>query len=189
MTVGVQGNSRAPTRSWSLQADFAAIALLVVLVAIAACAFVHFQSEADARQAAVADANFAANRAARQIAIGFDTFRAISAPTATSPSIGQVFRNPALCNVSYAPIAAFDTGHIDIVRLDGSVVCSSLKQAQASTYAGATWLDSAAPVVVAPILDAANGNQVAVYAYPIPGQGVLASFLDLAALWANAATD
>ena len=177
--MGVQGNSPAPKRSWPLQADFAVIALLVVVVAVAAAAFVHFQSEADAKQAAVADASFAANRAAKQIAIGFDTFRAISAPTATSPSVGQIFRNPALCNLSYAPIAAFDTGHIDVVRLDGSVVCSSLKQGQASTYAGAAWLNSSAPVVAAPILDAANGNQVAVYAYPIPGEGFLAWFLDL----------
>ena len=178
MTVGVKGNSRPPKRSWPLQADFAAIAVLVVLVAAAAGVFVHIQSEADARQAAVADANFAANRAAKQISNAFDTFQAISAPTAGSPSIAQVFRDPGTCNLSYAPIAAFDTGHVDVVRLDGSVVCSS-KQGQAPTYAGASWLDSSAPVVVAPILDAADGNQVAVYAYPIPGQGVLAWFLDL----------
>jgi PAS domain S-box-containing protein len=179
MTVGVQGNSSSPKRSWPLQADFAAIAVLVVLVAVAAGGFVHVQSEADAKQAAVADANFAANKAANQIASGFDTFRTISAPTASSPSIGQIFRSPASCNLSYAPIAAFDTGHIDIVRLDGSVVCSSLRQAQTPSYAGATWLNSSAPVVLAPIVDAATGNQVAVYAYPIPGEGFLAWFVDL----------
>jgi PAS domain S-box-containing protein len=177
--VGVQGNSPAPKRSWPLQGDFAAIAVLVVLVALGAGAVVHVQSEADARQAAVADATFAAARAARGITLSFDTFLAASAPTAASPSIGQIFASPAACNLSYAPIAAFDTGHIDILRLDGSVVCSSLKEAHAAAYAGATWLDTTAPVVVAPITDAANGNQVAVYAYPIPGKGFLAWFLDL----------
>jgi PAS domain S-box-containing protein len=163
--------------------------VLVVLVAVAAGAFVHVQSEADARQAAVADANFAANRAAKQIANAFDTFQAVSAPTASSPSIGQIFTTPASCNLSYAPIGAFDTGHIDILRLDGSVVCSSLKQAHTPTYAGATWLNSSVPVVVAPILDAANGNQVAVYAYPIPGQGFLAWFLDLKPLGPKLASE
>jgi len=163
--------------------------VLVLLVALAAGAFVHVQSEADARQAAVADANFAANRAAKQIALAFDTFTAVSAPTASSPSIGQVFTSPAACNLSYAPIAAFDTGHIDIVRLDGSVVCSSLKQAHATTYAGATWLNSSVPVVIAPLVDAANGNQVAVYAYPIPGQGFLAWFLDLKPLGPKLASE
>ena len=177
--MGTQGNSSPAKRSWPLQADFAAIALLVVLVAAAAGALVHVQSEADAKQAAVADANFAASRAAKEIAIGFATFQAISAPTATSPSTGQIFASPSACNLSYVPIAAFDTGHVDIVRLDGSVVCSSLKPAHAATYAGATWLLASAPVFVAPLVDVATGNEVVVYAYPITGQGFLAWFLDL----------
>ena len=177
--MGTQGNSSPAKRSWSLQADFAAIALLVVLVAAAAGALVHVQSEADAKQAAVADANFAASRAAKEIAIGFATFQAISAPTAISPSTGQIFASPSACNLSYVPIAAFDTGHVDIVRLDGSVVCSSLKPAHAATYAGATWLLASAPVFVAPLVDVATGNEVVVYAYPITGQGFLAWFLDL----------
>jgi PAS domain S-box-containing protein len=186
--MGIQGDLGAK-RGWSVQADFAAIAVLVILVAVAAGVFVHLQSEADAKQAAVADANFSANRAAKQIALGFETFRAVSAPTAGSPSIGQIFANPAACNLSYAPIAAFDTGHIDIVRLDGSVVCSSLKAPHAATYAGATWLSASAPVVVAPATDAADGNQVAVYAYPIPGEGFLAWFLDLEPLGPKLASE
>jgi PAS domain S-box-containing protein len=169
----------SPNRSWPLRADFAAIAVLVIVVAVAAGAFVHVQSESDAKQAALADASFAANRAAKQIALGFETFRAVSASTAGSPSIGQIFASPSACNLGYAPIAAFDTGHIDIVRLDGSVVCSSLKAAAPSTYAGAAWLQASVPVFVAPIVDMANGNQVVVYAYPIPGKGFLVWFLDL----------
>ena len=127
---------------------------------------------------AVADANFAASRAAKQIDLGFDTILAISTATASSPAMAQIFADPAKCSLSYAPIAVFDTGHIDIVRLDGSVVCSSLKLARATTYAGAKWLQSSIPVVLAPIVDA-NGDQVAVYAFPIPGNGFLVWFLDL----------
>ena len=187
--MGTQGNSAPAKRSWPLQADFAAIALLVVLVAAGAGALVHVQSEADAKQAAVADANFAASRAAKQIALGFETFRAISAPAASSPSIGQIFTTPTACNLSYAPIAAFDTGHIDIVRLDGSVVCTSLKPAPAATYAGASWLLFSAPGFVAPIVDAATGNQAVVYAYPIPGKGFLVWFLDLKPLGPKLASE
>jgi PAS domain S-box-containing protein len=165
-------------RSWPLRADFAAIAILVVLVAVAAGAFVYVRSEADARQAAVADANFAARRAANQIDTGFATILAISTPTASDPAMAQIFADPAKCGLSYAPIAVFGTGHIDLVRLDGSVICSSLKPARATTYAGAKWLQSSAPVVVAPNVDA-NGDPVAVYAFPIPGRGFLVWFLDL----------
>jgi PAS domain S-box-containing protein len=178
--MGSQGSSRvrAGSRSWPLRADFAAIALLVVLVAVAASVFVHLRSESDAKQTAVADANFAASKAARQIDLGFATILAISGPTASSSSIAQIFADPAKCSLSYAPIAVFGTGHIDIVRLDGSVVCSSLKPARAPTYAGATWLQSSVPIVLAPVADG-NGDQVAVYAFPIPGYGYLAWFLDL----------
>jgi PAS domain S-box-containing protein len=187
--VGDQGNSSSPKRSWSLQADFAAIAVLVVLVALGAGALVHVQSEADAKQSAVADASFAASRAAAGITLSFDTFLSASAPTAASPSIGQIFASPAACNLSYAPIAAFDTGHIDILRLDGSVVCSSLKTDHMAVYTGATWLDATAPVIVAPITDAANGDQVVVYAYPIPGKGFLTWFLDLKPLGPKLASE
>jgi PAS domain S-box-containing protein len=149
------------------------------VVAVAAGVVVHVQSEADAKQAALADANFAASRAAKQIQLGFDTFQAVSAPTAGSATIGQIFADPSKCSLAYAPIAAFDTGHIDILRSDGSVVCSSLKTAHAATYSGVAWLQATAPVVVAPTVDVADGNQVAVYAYPVPGKGFLAWFLDL----------
>jgi len=163
--------------------------VLVVLVASVAGVVVHVQSEADAKQAAVADANFAAGRAAKQVEVGFETFRAISQPTATSPSIGQVFTSPTACNLSYAPIAAFDTGHIDIVRLDGSVVCTSLKPAPTATYAGAAWLQFSAPGFVAPSVDPATGKQVVVYAYPIPGMGFLVWFLDLAPIGPKLASE
>jgi len=55
----------------------------------------------------------------------------------------------------YAPIGAFATGHIDLVRLDGSVVCSSRKFAghDISIYVGQAWLVTPQPVVVAPMKD------------------------------------
>jgi len=165
-------------RSWPLQADFAVVAVLVVLVGAAAAGFVHLRSDADARQSAVTDANFAAQRAAKQIKFGFDTFESITAPIAKSPTLAQVFADPTQCGIGYAPIASFDTGHVDIVRLDGSVVCSSLKT-NGTSYAGQAWLLASQPVFAAPTVDAANGNQVAVYAYPIPGLGFIAWFVDL----------
>jgi PAS domain S-box-containing protein len=179
--MGKKVDSRplAARRGWPLQADFAVIALLVLLVGVAAGAFVHFRSDADAKQAAVTDAKFAAERAAKQIKFGFDTYQSVTEPVVSSPSTAQVFAEPAGCGLGYAPIASFDSGHIDIVRLDGSVVCSSLKTGHAATYAGQAWLQATKPVVVAPVVDPTNGNQVAVYAYPIPGLGFVAWFVDL----------
>src|SRR6202171_1590431 len=178
--MGTKGESRlAAKRGWPLQADFAVIALLVLLVGVAAGAFVHVRSTADAQQAAVTDARFAAQRAAAQIKLGFDTYETLTAPVATSASTAQVFAEPTGCGLGYGPIAGFDSGHVDIIRLDGSVVCSSLKTGYAKTYAGQAWLQATKPVIAAPAVDAANGNQVAVYAYPVPGLGFVAWFVDL----------
>ena len=166
-------------RRWPLQADFALVAVLVLLVGVTGASFVNLQLNTDARQAAQADATFAANRAARQIQESFDTLQGASAPAVTSLAAGPLFSDASHCTLGFAPIGTFDTGHLDLVRLDGSVVCSSLKSDHVASYAGQPWLQTSIPTVTAPTLDALNGNQVAVYAFPIPDRGLLVWFLDL----------
>src|ERR1700687_3896648 len=147
----LSGGVVAPTRRrWPLQADFAVVALLILVVAGAGSAFVHFQSEADAGQAAQADATFAANRAAHQIQQSFEAIQGASAPTASSLAAGPTFTDASQCTLSYAPVGPFDKGHIDIVRLDGSVVCSSLISGHRTAYAGQPWLQSSTPTLIAP---------------------------------------
>jgi hypothetical protein len=145
----------ARRRRWPLQADFAVVAVLVILAGAAAGAFVHLRSDADAKQAALADANFAAGKAAAQISSGLAVVKLKSTqPVANTPTPAQDFTNPSGCRLGSAPIGAFDTGRIDIVRLDGSVVCSSLNPKPGGTiYAGASWLQTAAPAFVAPSTD------------------------------------
>ena len=187
-SLGVSPTSRgegidAPTtkRRWPLQADFAVVAVLVILAGAAAGAFVHLRSDADAKQAALADANFAAGKAAAQISSGLDVVKLKSTqPVANTPTPAQDFTNPSGCRLGSAPIGAFDAGRIDIVRLDGSVVCSSRNpKPSGSIYAGATWLQTAAPAFVAPTTDPLTGNKVAVIAYPIGSVGVIAWSFDL----------
>ncbi len=156
-------------RRWPLQADFAVVAVLVILAGAAAGTFVHLRSDADAKEAALADANFAARKAAAQISSGLDVIKLKSTqPVANTPTPAQDFTNPSGCRLGSAPIGAFDAGTIDIVRLDGSVVCSSRNPKPSGTiYAGAPWLQTAAPAFVAPTADPLTGNKVAVISYPI----------------------
>jgi PAS domain S-box-containing protein len=186
-----QGSVIAPTtrRSWPLQADFALVGVLVLLVGVSGGTFVHLQLDADASQAAQADASFAANRAARQIQESFDILQSASAPAVSSLAGGALFTDAAHCTLGYAPVGTFDTGHLDLVRLDGSVVCSSRKSDHASSYAGQPWLQTSTTTVMAPMLDPTNGNQVAVYAFPIPGHGFLVWFLDLASVGPKLASE
>lgn len=173
---------RGTKRTWPLRADFAVVALLVVLVGAAAGAFVHLRSDEDARQAAGAEANFAAQKAAAQINSGLDIIRVASTQStvANAPSLAQDFSNPSGCHLGNAPVGAFDTTRIDLVRLDGSVVCSSRKPIATGTmFAGQSWLQTANPAFVAPIVDRLTGRQVAVVSYPVGNVGVIAWFLDL----------
>ena len=184
-----QEPKRAPgeaTRAgWSLRRYMALfVGVLLVVAAIAAIA-VRTMAEQDARQSASEDVSFAAQRAAKQLKSGFDVITAVSAPIASAPTTALVFANPSSCSLGYAPIGVFTSGHIDLVRPDGSVVCSSSKSVVSGShpiYQGEAWLTATRPAVFAPMLDAQTGNQVAVVSYPVPGQGVLAWFLDLTPL-------
>ncbi len=175
-----------PTRrGWSLR-NYMAL-FIVVLLGVAGIADFAFRNmaEMDARQSASADASYAAQRAANQLKSGFDAISALSMPLVANPGVAQLFADPSKCSIGYAPIAPFDTGHIDIVRLDGSVVCSSRQGASSGTspmYEGQAWLQAPQPVVVAPLVDPATGNEVVVISYPISGQGAFVWFLDLAPL-------
>lgn len=173
---------RTTKRSWPLRADFAVVGLLVILVGAAGGAFVHLRSDEDARQAAEADANFAARKAAAQINSGLDIIKNAStgSTVANAPSLAQDFSNPSGCRLGNAPVGAFDTTRIDLVRLDGSVVCSSRKPvATGAMFAGQIWLRTTAPAFEAPIVDPLTGRTVAVVSYPIGNLGVIAWFLDL----------
>jgi PAS domain S-box-containing protein len=160
---------------------------MLVLLAVAAVAALTVRSlaEQDARLSAAADANFEAQKAAAQLNASLGEIQAVSSPLVNDPAIALVYADPSRCRLGYAPLGAFASGHIDLIRLDGSVVCSSRKPAGAGSspnYAGQSWLLAPAPVVVAPVLDPETGNQVAVVVYPVAGKGALAWFLDLAAI-------
>jgi PAS domain S-box-containing protein len=178
-----EGDIRPDGRGWSLR-NYMALFMVVLLAVAAVAAFsVRYMSGQDARTAALADANFAAAKAAAQLKSGFDQIAALSIPLSKNPSIGQLFADPTKCTLGYAPLGAFVTGRIDLVRLDGSVVCSSSKAAAAGgvlPYNNQSWLAATAPTVIAPVLDPVTGGQVVVISYPIPGRGALVWFLDLA---------
>jgi PAS domain S-box-containing protein len=155
----------------------------LIAVAVVAALTVRGIAERDARQSAQADASFAASRVAKQFKAGLEQIRTLSTPLVADPGLISVFTDPSKCSIGYAPIAPFATGHIDLISLDGSVVCSSHKAtvpAASPIYAGQSWLLASVPSIVAPWQDPASGNQVAVISYPIAGKGAFVWFLDLA---------
>ena len=178
-----QVESRPVGRGWSLRNYMSLFMVVLLAIAAVAAMSVRYMSEQDARQATLADANFAAEKAAVQLKSGFDQISDLTIPLIKDPSVGLLFAEPTKCSLGYAPLGAFRTGRIDLVRLDGSVVCSSSKAAAAggaAPYNNQSWLAGAAPIVVAPILDPVTGGQVVVLSYPVSGKGAFVWVLDLA---------
>jgi two-component system cell cycle sensor histidine kinase/response regulator CckA len=143
------------------------------------------QAERDALTAARQDAGFGARKAAEQIGYGLATVRSAVDAVASSPGAGQVFANPALCRLAFN-LGGKDDGHLDVLRPDGTVVCSSQPPApdRAGAYVGAPWLPDAAraPLTVGPVVDSRTGRRAVLITAPIPGLGIAGAFVDVGSL-------
>jgi PAS domain S-box-containing protein len=187
---------RLPHRlhSLPLRVYFALLFGLVVLGAVAGAFYVDRQAASDARAHATHDVLFSATTAASQLNDFVALLKATPAGLAANPQIGRAFVNPAGCTLSFQGMAGPDRGHLDIVRADGTVACSSrplTAQARRTGYRDSAWLRRALtePVFVAPAVDALGGARVMISTAPIPGgKGFVAAFGDLAATTTGLAT-
>src|SRR5438270_4091882 len=167
-------------RRWAqLRIYFAMLAVSFVAAALAAAAYVDVQTGRDARRGAKADAHHAAAVASKQLGDDLALVRATAAGLAANPQIAGVLAHPAGCTLSFSAGGA--GGHLDLLRDDGTVACSSLPSGKRhGGYAGDSWLRraSAGTLLQAPVRDAATGVYAAITAVPIRG-GVVAAFVDL----------
>jgi PAS domain S-box-containing protein len=169
-----ESGRRRPGRP--LQVYFVALALVFVLVGAAAGAYVYVQSNANDRQSATADASFAARKAADEFTFTLDIIQ----KTKTS-GLGAVFANPTGCHLTYASIGAFEKGRIELVRADGTVICTSQGSLPAGKpYAGQAWVQVPTAGVIAPLNDPETGHQAAVISLPVETLGVLIWVIELA---------
>jgi signal transduction histidine kinase len=101
------------------------------------------------------------------------------AGAAVNPGIAKAFASPDDCGLSFGGTDAYSTGHLDLVRQDGSVACSSMRETTPRDYADAAWLAKALrePGLSAPVEDPRTGKMVVLATAPVPDLGlVLASF-------------
>jgi hypothetical protein len=168
------GNPHVPLRAY-----LAGLTVLFVVAAGAAVVYGRIQAGGDARSAAQADARFAARLAAREIGEGIKVLQNTVAGGAANPGAVKAFARPEDCGLTFGGTDAYTTGHLDLVRGDGSVACSSMDQALERGYGGAGWLARATrePLLLAPAADPRTGEQVVLATAPVAKLGfVLASF-------------
>src|SRR5260370_28304010 len=175
---------RRPRRGAPLVAYMVGLVALFALVAGADDVYQREAAASDARQASHAAARLGATTAAREISAALDAARAQVAALASNPEIRQAFAAPAGCTLQFGGSGAFSTGHLDLVRSDGTVACSSLASRKSPRYAGATWLMAAlkGPALVGPAVDVRTGGQAVVEAAPVPGMGTAIAVLDFGPL-------
>ncbi|MGH3132639.1 MAG: PAS domain S-box protein [Gaiellaceae bacterium] len=174
-------------RCWPVGAYFMVLVGLFVAAAGSTAVYVRAQTERDGRRAALADARYAAQTAAKELGTQLGLVQATVEQLASNPQITRVFSQPEACSLTFGGVAGADRSHLDIVRADGTVACSSSAQTRTrpTRYDEADWLHRAIvrPVSIAPTVDAATGAQVAISAAPIPGRrGSVVAFVDLTSI-------
>jgi PAS domain S-box-containing protein len=177
--------ARPRRRRLPLRAYFLLLVSLFVLAAGVTAAYVAIQSNRDARAHAVKDAAFAAQASAKQLGIFVGALKATTKSVATSPHIERVLIQSKGCSLSFSGIGGSDKGHIDIIRADGVVLCSSREAHVGAPYAASPWLRRArrGQIFVPVATDAATGAHVFLSASPIAGgKAVVAAFGDLVAV-------
>ena len=177
------GKLRHRSTAWSLRVYFVLLFALVVAGSIAGAYYVDSEASRDARSNAQQDALFSAKTAAKQLEDHVALLKATAAGLAANPQIVQVLDNPKGCTLSFQGLGGPDKGHLDIIRANGSVACSSRPIGSAG-YAKSTWLAEALtrPLFLAPVRDDVVGGQVAIASSPIPGgKGAIVAFADLVA--------
>jgi PAS domain S-box-containing protein len=147
------------------------------------------QADRDAIAAARRDAGFGADKAAGQIGHSLTVVRSTVDAMALNPGVTQLFADPATCRLAFN-LGGDDDGHLDVLRPDGTVVCSSqpLAAGTPSPYVGASWLADAtrAAMTAGPTVDGRTGRPALLITAPIPGLGVVGAFVDLGALATHA---
>jgi PAS domain S-box-containing protein len=165
----------------------------VVLLTVSAVAGVAVRTmgRQDAQQSAIVDVTYAARVAAAEISADLLLLQQTTARLAANPQVATILGSPTgLCSLTFAGGGPFSTGHLDIIKADGSMKCSSQPVESGPLYARAGWLPAStrSAVTVAPFLDPMTNQLSAVVASPVAGAlGTVAAIVELAPVGPNLA--
>jgi PAS domain S-box-containing protein len=175
--------------SWPLRTYLAGLMALFVVVGAIAIGSGWALAERDGLAAARTDARFGARQAAGKVDEGLTVVRSTVDALASNPGAAKAYADPTACELAFT-LGGSDDGHLDLLRSDGTAVCSSrpLADDESVAYQQAYWLSAASrqPQFTAPVTDDRTGRPALLVTAPVPGLGVVAAFVDLAALGASA---
>jgi diguanylate cyclase (GGDEF)-like protein len=153
----------------------AAIVVVTLLAMVATTLYAFAGNARHARAVAQRDARYHARLAADTLDKSATNAIASLEKIVASPSIAAAMRTPDKCTLNASGIDDFAQMHLDLVRADGAVLCSSLAAHGAppgATHAGAEWVaeawHSTRVVISRPIDDRLTGTHAIVIATAVP---------------------
>ena len=189
--VGAAGIASGRSRRIPLSLYLSALLILFAVTAITSAFVVRDQAEQDAKATAREEAQFAANLAAGDVTEALNQLEMTVSSTAKNPAIASVFDPGSPCNVAFGAIGVLQKTHLEFIRPNGAIACSSAGPTPAGiSYELSFWLPQSlrGAVLIAPVLDARTGRASVVSAAPAGDRGVVAAFADLTELGTTLAT-
>jgi PAS domain S-box-containing protein len=172
----VNGRADRPNRGRSAARRLAVMVAVAVVAFVGAGGVLASRTLDHARVLARQDAAFQADLAAKSIDAGLTLAQTTLAGIAGSFPTAALLADPHQCQLLFAGLGPFSRGHIDVVRNNGQVACSSLAAHGApagATHAGATWLSGAATPsgswIAPPFTDHLTGRPAIAVVMRLPG--------------------
>jgi len=161
-------------RSVSVRGYLVSLVVMFAAVSTALAVYDRSESVSDARRITAERIGFQADLAAKELdRVITETIGTVGA-VATNPAIAQLLEPNPECQLTFT-----SAGHIDIVRADGAVLCSSADPP--GNHAGADWLDEVGdePRASGPVLDPTTGKETLLVSAPLASGGAVATFIEL----------
>jgi PAS domain S-box-containing protein len=178
---------------WTFRRYLLAVMALYLLSVFAGTWYGWLLAKHDAITAASEDTRYGARLAAERLATAIGVIHDAVRELAANPRIGELRAGTGDCQLAFS-LGGPDDGHLDVLAADGIVRCSSRTTPAPlppDGYPAAPWLPTAvrSATVVAPVLDTRTGRPALIVSEPVPGLGVVAAFVDTAALAADLAKE
>lgn len=171
----LHGSDDQPCRGRSAARRLAMMVVAAMVAFAGAGGLLVTQALDHARDVAREDATFQAKLAARAIDDGLAFAQTTLAGMAGSFPTVALLADSSQCQLLFAGLGPFSRGHIDVIRNDGQVACSSLSERGApagATHAGAAWLSEpmkvSTPWVSPSFTDRLTGDQAIAVVMRLP---------------------
>jgi diguanylate cyclase (GGDEF)-like protein len=161
--------------TWSVSGHLAGIVVAVVVVFVGVGAVLGRATWQSSQRNAKAEASYLAAFGADMVGENSAVALGQAQSIAANPAAVPLLLDPAACTLDFK-LTLFPDSHLDLVRPDGSVACSSADlPTGGSTHAGAGWLDPAEPGKVSGVfIDGVTGLPSIAFVATVRDQGRVA---------------